>query len=144
MILSKIQLSIPDICSDHLYCHVNNCLCGSMHPKTSKTSSADSQLHLEVPIDFCNIAKPFQFMITNFIDPPFHHIEYYLRHPQAYGTIRVNPSEVNNHWQHIQTVEHLLHHEKIKAIVTVSVPWITQRNIQELGYLTLDTDITTI
>ena len=71
-------------------------------------------------------------MITNFTDPPFHQIEYYLRHPQVYGTIGINPSEDNNHRQHIQTVEHFLHHDKIKAIVMVSVPRATQRNIHYL------------
>ena len=112
------------IWSDYIYCHVNNCLCGCMHHKTWKTSSADSRLHLEVPIDFCNIAYPpsFQFMIINFIDPPFHQIEHYLRHPQVYETIRINPSQVNNHLLYIQTGKHFLHHEKIKAIVKMSVP----------------------
>ena len=118
MTLSKIQLSIPDIWSHCLYCCVNNSSCGCMNLKTRKTSSAASRVHLEVPIDFYNIAYPpsFQFMIANFIDPPFHEIEYYLRHPQTYGTIGLNPPEANNRLQHIQTVEHFLHHNKIKAI----------------------------
>ena len=142
MALCKIN-SIPGICSDYLYCQVNNCLCGCMHLKTSRTSSADSHVHLEVSIDFCNIAFPksFQFMITNFVDPPFYQIECHLRHPQIYGTIGIHISQGNNHWQYIQTVEHFLHDEKIKAIVTVRVAWITQRNVhsipQELDHLTL-------
>ena len=123
MALSKLQLSVPGICADYLYRHKNSCSCGQMHLKTSKSSFADSHVHLDRlmkfhAMNFEDIDYPpsFQFMIANFIDPPFRGIEEYLRHPQVYGTIGIHPSQANNHLQHIRTVEHFLQHEKIKAI----------------------------
>ena len=120
---SSIQLSVPGICSEYLYRHVNKCTCGCMHLKTSKCSFADSHVHLDRllkfhSINFDDIVYPpsFQFMIANFIDPPFRRLKDYLTHPQVYGTIGIHPSQANQGLKYIRTVEHYLQDEKIKAI----------------------------
>ena len=122
MALCKIK-SVPDICSDYLYCQVNNCLCGCMHLKTSKTSSADSHLHLEVLMKFHSIN--------------FHNISTIIPihdHQFLWSSIlpnRMSFETSSNLWnyrntsftsqepitvQYIQIVKHFMHHDKIKAI----------------------------
>ena len=123
MALSKIELSLPGICSDYLYRRKQKCMCDLMHLKTVQSMFADTHVHLDKlskyhSINFQDISYPpsFQFMISNFIDPPFHDIDYYLSHPGVYGTIGIHPSHAVHHIRHIRTVEYYLEHEKIKAI----------------------------
>ena len=123
MALSKIELSLPGICSDYLYERKQKCTCDLMHLKTAQSMFADTHVHLDRlyrshSINFNDISYPssFQFMISNFIDPPFHHIEHYLRHPQVYGTIGIHPAHAHQSGKYIRTVEYHLQHEKIRAI----------------------------
>ena len=55
-------------------------------------------------------------MISNFIDPPFHHIEHYLQHPEVCGTIGIHPTHAHQSGKYIRTAEYHLKQEKIKAI----------------------------
>ena len=123
MALSKMELSIPGICSDYLYRRKQKCMCNLMHLKTDQSMFVDTHVHLDrlsrfLLIDFHGISYPpsFKFMIANFIDPPFHQIEHYLTHPQVYGTIGIHPSQAGQCGKHIRTVEYYLRNEKIKAV----------------------------
>ena len=120
MALSKMELSLPGICSDYLYERKQKCTCDLMHLKTAQSMFADTHVHLDRlyrshSINFNDISYPssFQFMISNFIDPPFHHIEHYLQHPEVCGTIGIHPTHAHQSGKYIRTVEYHLKQEKI-------------------------------
>ena len=69
-------------------------------------------------VDINKIIYPqaLEFIISNFIDPPYHNSDYYLNMPKVFGTIGIHPSQTNSAMQDISTVEHLISHHKIIAI----------------------------
>ena len=114
---------MPRIGQDYLYNLHHKCLCHLMHLRPSQFSFCDTHVHLYHPHKFCSVdinkiiyPQPFKFIISNFINPPYHNIDYYLNMPKVFGTIGIHPPQANSAMQRIRTVEHLISHHKIIAI----------------------------
>ena len=108
MAMSKVELSLPGICFEYLYHRIKKCDCNLTHLKTNQSTFADSHFHLDRLYKFHHISindilypPSFTFMISNFIDPPYHNIDHYLSHPQVFGMIGIHPSQTNDADHHM-------------------------------------------
>ncbi len=125
MAYNLLRLSVPEICDAYLY--DGNCSagasCGLFHLK-KKAKFSDSHCHLDrlwekFQVDFRDISFPpnFEFLIANFIDPPFSHLDYFLGFDKVFGTIGVHPSNARSYDQYSTVLfQQLTTNPKIVAV----------------------------
>ncbi len=116
-------MNIPGICDNYLYKKDCDRQCGKLHLK-QKAKCIDSHCHLDrllnkhqvnhVDYDY---PQHLSSVVSNFVDPPFTHLDYFLAHDHIYGTIGIHPSHAKKFSTNRNLlIHHLTSNSKILAV----------------------------